>query len=198
MPELETLGHASVKIKGAGEVVYIDPYQLEGGEEATIVLVTHEHFDHCSPEDVRKIASKATRVFAPSACRAKLEGVGSFTAVKPGGEYSAGAAKIRTLPAYNVDKGFHPKDAGGVGYVIEFEGRTYYHAGDTDVIPEMDGLNVDVAILPVGGTYTMTAEEAAEAFKKVGAKEGVPVHYSSVVGTEADAKKFRELIGGGR
>ena len=198
MAELQTLGHASVKIKGAGEVIYIDPYQIPGGEEATIVLVTHDHFDHCSPEDVQKVASKETKVFAPPGCKAKLEGIGGFNPVKPGGEYAAGAARIRTVPAYNVNKGFHPRAAGGVGYVVELEGKTYYHSGDTDIIPEMEGLGVDVAILPVGGTYTMTAEEAAEAFKKVGAKEGVPMHYGSVVGTEADARKFRKLIGGGK
>ncbi len=196
MPELETLGHASVRIKGAEEVIYIDPYQIAGGEEATIVLVTHDHFDHCSPEDVLKVASGATKVFAPSSCRAKLDGIGSFTAVRPGGEYTARSARIRAIPAYNIDTGFHPKNAGGVGYVVELDGKTYYHAGDTDLIPEMDGLNVDVAVLPVGGTYTMTAEEAAEAFKKIGAKEGVPMHYGSVVGTEADADRFRKLIGG--
>ena len=102
--------------------------------------------------------------------------------------------KIRAVPAYNIDKPFHPKDAGGLGYVIEVGGKKIYFAGDTDLIPEMKGLEVDGAILPVGGVYTMDAEEAARAFKLIGAEEGIPMHYGSVVGTGADGERFKRLI----
>jgi L-ascorbate metabolism protein UlaG (beta-lactamase superfamily) len=160
------------------------------------VLVTHEHYDHCSPEDVLLVSGPETVVLAPADCRPKLEGIGaSLIDVEPSQEYEAAGLKVRTVPAYNVDKQFHPKDRNWVGYIVEIGGKTVYHTGDSDFIPEMEGLGADVALVPVGGTYTMTAEEAAEAVKAIGAAEAVPMHYGSIVGSEADAERFRSLLG---
>ena len=196
--KIEHLGHASFRLSGEGAVVYVDPYKLKAApHDATAVLVTHAHFDHCSPDDVRKVAADGTVVVAPADCREKLEGLGArFVAVKPGASVDAGGVPVKALAAYNVGKKFHPKASGWVGYVVTVGGETVYHAGDTDVIPEMDGLAPDVALLPVGGTYTMTADEAADAFARLGAKRGVPMHYGSVAGSPADADRFTKLVGG--
>ena len=195
--KIEHLGHASFRLSGSGKVVYVDPYKIEAApHDATAVLVTHEHFDHCSPEDVAKVSAPQTVVVAPPDCRGKLGSLGAqFVTVKPGAEVDAGGVPVKAVAAYNVNKKFHPKANGWVGYVVTVGGETVYHAGDTDIIPEMAGLAPDVALLPVGGTYTMTAEEAAEAFAMLGARRGVPMHFGSVAGTQADADRFLELIG---
>lgn len=196
------LGHAGFRLTSGDKVVYVDPYKLKaGGAKATAVLVTHDHFDHCSEEDVGQVAGPETVILGPKSCRGKLEGLGGrFVPVSPGGSYDAGGIRVRTVPAYNLTSSFHPREAGGVGYVIELGGEKIYHAGDTDFIPEMEDLapdvQIDTALLPVGGTYTMTAEQAAEAFRTLGAKRGVPMHYGEIVGTKADADRFLKLIGG--
>jgi len=200
--KIEHLGHAAFRLSDADSVVYIDPYEIEGKPgDAAAVLVTHEHFDHCSAEDVAKVAGPETVILAPADCRAMLEGCGKeFVAVERGGEYGAGGVAVRAVAAYNINKQFHPKAAGGVGYLVTLGGETIYHAGDTDVIPEMEnlapGIEIDVALLPVGGTYTMTAEEAGQAFKLLGAKRAVPMHFGSVAGSQEDADRFMKLIGG--
>lgn len=195
--EIEWLGHASFKISDGERIVYIDPYQIQPGEIADLVLITHEHHDHCSPEDVIMVAGPETVIAAPADCRPKLEGIGATVIdVVPGREYDAGLITFRTVPAYNVDKEFHPKDKGWVGYILQMGGEAVYHSGDSDLIPEMEGLGVDTALLPVGGKYTMTAEEAAQAAKAVGCRRAIPMHYGSIVGSEEDAKRFRSLLGG--
>ncbi|MBN1669721.1 MAG: MBL fold metallo-hydrolase [Kiritimatiellae bacterium] len=194
MADIEVLGHASVKIKGDGKVVYVDPFQLGGGEKADVILVTHSHFDHFSPDDIRKIATNETEILLTADCPdAGLPG--KCRHVAPNASYSAHGLAIRTVPAYNVGKAFHPKSNNWVGYIVEVGGETVYHPGDTDAIPEMNGLGVDVALLPVGGKYTMDAGQAAAAFRKIGAKRGIPIHYGSIVGSAADAERFKELIG---
>jgi L-ascorbate metabolism protein UlaG (beta-lactamase superfamily) len=197
--KIEHLGHASFRLSGEGKVVYVDPYKLEAEpHDATAVLVTHSHFDHCVPEDVAKVAGADTVVVAPEDCRGKLGSIGAdFIAASPGAALEAGGVPVRAVAAYNTDKDFHPKANAWVGYVVTIGGETVYHAGDTDVIPEMEGLAPDVALLPVGGKFTMTAEEAAEAFAKLGAKRAVPMHFGSVAGSQADADRFLELVGEG-
>ena len=194
--EIEHIGHASFRISAEGKVIYIDPYEIEGEpHDATAVLCTHEHFDHCSPDDIAKVAGESCVILAPEGCRANVERPGKFVAVATGGEYDAAGVPVRAVPAYNIEKAFHPKSRGDVGYVVSIGGETVYHAGDTDLIPEMEGLAPDVALLPVGGTYTMNAEEAARAFKKIGAKRAIPMHFGSVAGSKADAERFMKLIG---
>ncbi|GAB4223076.1 MAG: MBL fold metallo-hydrolase [Spirochaetales bacterium] len=189
------LGHDTFKIEGE-LVIYTDPYQLKRKDTADLILITHEHFDHCSPEDVQKLAWKDTIVVAPADCASKLGG--KVKTVKVGDEFTFGGVKIEAVPAYNVNKTFHPKQKGWVGYVITLGETRIYLAGDTDRIPEMKNLGkIDIALLPVSGTYVMTAREAAEAaLEDIQPGLAVPMHYGSIVGSEKDAEEFRRLLEG--
>ncbi|HID16948.1 TPA: MBL fold metallo-hydrolase [Candidatus Bathyarchaeota archaeon] len=195
--KISWLGHDAFKIKD-DKTIYIDPFELKGGERADIILVTHEHYDHCSPKDIKKVSSPETIVVAPGSCKRLLSGL-KARFVKPGDGLEVKGVKVEALPAYNVNKFrfpgqvFHPKEEGKVGYVLTVKGVKIYHAGDADLIPEMEGLRVDVALLPVSGTYVMTAEEAAEATRKLKADLAIPMHYGSIVGSERDAEKFKSL-----
>jgi L-ascorbate metabolism protein UlaG (beta-lactamase superfamily) len=161
--------------------------------------VTHDHFDHCSPEDVQKISRKGTVIIGDPGAAKKLKGA---RALRPGESLAVGDVTVKAVPAYNVNKfrspgqPFHPKSMQGNGYIITLAGESLYHAGDTDLIPEMADLNVTVALLPVSGTYVMTAEEAFEAARVIRADVFVPMHYGDIVGTNADVEKFRSLCEG--
>ncbi len=185
------LGHDSMKIKG-DKVIYIDPWKLEDAEPADIVLVTHEHYDHCSPPDIEKIATDETMIVATADSARKLKG--DVMVVKPGDTVGIDGVSIEAVPAYNTNKSFHPKNSSWVGFVVTMGGKRIYHAGDTDSISEMDSLGVDVALVPVSGTYVMTAEEAAGAVNRMKPKIAVPMHYGDIVGSEADAERFKALV----
>jgi L-ascorbate metabolism protein UlaG (beta-lactamase superfamily) len=188
------LGHDAFKI-AASKIIYLDPFQLDGDlQPADVICITHEHHDHCSPEDVAKIQREDTFVIAAENCRGMLEGDVRY--VKAGDTVAIGELTIEVLPAYNVNKHFHPKEAGGVGYLLTVDGSTIYHAGDSDPIPEMEGLEVDIAMLPVSGVYVATADEAVEAANKIRPKLVIPMHYGSIVGSRADAERFKELWSG--
>lgn len=202
--EITWLGHDGFRITRGNFVVYIDPYQITGGPAGDLVLISHDHFDHLSLDDLRKIVSNKTTIVAARNCQKQLGGikVAAVKYVSPGDEVSVGEAKVKAVHAYNVNKFrepgkvFHPKEYGGVGFVLTLGGVSIYHAGDTDFIPEMKGLRVDVALLPVSGTYVMTAAEAAEAAKSMQAKTVIPMHYGAIVGSEQDAHEFKRLYGG--
>lgn len=192
--KIEWLGHACIKLSDRKKV-YFDPFKISENEKADLILITHEHFDHCSPDDVEKIIEDYTTVFASAQCREVLAGRGwKVEYMRPGDRKSVGGLTVEAVPAYNINKQFHPKKDGKLGYVLTIEGKRMYHAGDTDFIPEMHGLKVDVAFLPVGGTYTMDAEEAAKAVEAIRPKVVVPIHYGSIVGSRTDAERFKALV----
>ena len=195
---LEWLGHAAVRIIAAeGFVIYIDPYKIMSSEKADIILITHGHYDHCSIEDIQKIAKPETVIVATTDCSSKFAGkveVADLKLAEPGKTISIGRIKIEPVPAYNVKKQFHPKSNDWVGYIVEVNGKRIYHAGDTDIIPEMKKIKADIAMLPIGGTYTMTSEEAAEAASQINPTiAAIPIHFGEVIGTKADAEKFKAL-----
>jgi L-ascorbate metabolism protein UlaG (beta-lactamase superfamily) len=189
------LGHDSFRIDGKGAVVYIDPYRLKEGPQADLILITHEHADHASADDVEKIRKAETVIVAPAAAAAKLGG--GIRIVAPGDELSVKGVGIRAVPAYNLNKfrspgvPYHPREAGHVGYVVAVDGVRIYHAGDTDHIPEMAGLAPDVALLPVSGIYVMTADEAVGAAAAIGPKVAVPMHVGEGIGALDDAARFK-------
>ncbi|HDM92416.1 MAG TPA: MBL fold metallo-hydrolase [Candidatus Korarchaeota archaeon] len=178
--------------------VYIDPYVIGGGPTADLVLITHDHYDHCSREDVKKISGSQTTIVAPPSCIKKLGSLGGERIpIKPGERLEVKGAIIEAIPAYNVHparKNFHPREKDYVGYILELSGVRVYHAGDTDLIPEMEELEVDVALLPVSGTYVMDAEEAAKAAEIIRPKVAIPMHYGSVAGSKRDAEKFKDMV----
>jgi L-ascorbate metabolism protein UlaG (beta-lactamase superfamily) len=188
------LGHDTFQIKTHDLVIYTDPYQLLGGVPADLILITHDHYDHCSPDDVARIQNAGTTIVGPADSAAKFKG--KVKTVKPGDRLSVGGIDIEVVPAYNTNKKFHPKANGWVGYVFTVEGVRIYLAGDTDRIPEMKAVRCDIALLPIGGTYTMTAEEAALAAQDIKPKVAVPMHYASIVGTQADAEQFKKGLAG--
>ncbi|HSO20633.1 MAG TPA: MBL fold metallo-hydrolase [Desulfosarcina sp.] len=193
LKNIHWLGHDGFRID-AGKVIYIDPYQITGGVPADIILVTHEHFDHCSPEDVAKVQGENTKIVTEKDSAKKLKG--DVRVIAPGGSVTVEGVKIEAVPAYNVNKQFHPKEKGWLGFIVEVDGVRIYHAGDTDVIPEMANFKTDIALLPVSGTYVMTAEEAAEAALTIKPKIAVPMHYGAIVGEENDAVRFKNALEG--
>jgi L-ascorbate metabolism protein UlaG (beta-lactamase superfamily) len=198
---LHWLGHASFRLDGP-PTIYFDPWNLKGWlPQADVVLISHEHHDHCSPEDVARISGPGTVIVASTGAVERLRG--NVRALGPGERMTVAEVEIEAVPAYNVDKfrspgvPFHPQEAGHVGYVVTVEGVRLYFAGDTDHIPEMADIRCDVALLPVGGTYTMDAQEAAQAAADIGPQVAVPMHWGAgVVGTRRDAERFRDLYGG--
>lgn len=191
---IEWLGHASFRIRD-GMVIYLDPWQLADGAPADVILVTHGHRDHLSPEDIAKIATPATVIVCSASCAQGLQG--DVRAVRPGDVVELGDLRIQAVPAYNTNKPNHPQEAGHVGYVLELGGRRIYHAGDTDLIPEMADIRCDVALLPIGGTYTMNADEAAEAARRISPSVVIPMHWGRLVGKEADVTRLKELAPAG-
>ena len=196
MATITWIRHASVLIEGEKRV-YIDPWELTRPSPADLVLVTHDHYDHLSLPDLKAVCSTSTEIVAPKAAVGKLAAVRArkVHGVAAGETIEAAGLKVEVIAAYNVGKKFHPKSAGNVGYVVTVDGERIYHAGDTDLIPEMKGLAPDVALLPIGGTYTMNAEEAARAAAALGAKKVIPIHFGAIVGSDEDATMLRKLCG---
>jgi L-ascorbate metabolism protein UlaG (beta-lactamase superfamily) len=197
--EVSWLGHSGFRIVAGPRIIYIDPYRVPAGaRKADLILITHGHYDHFSPQDVERLTKPTTEVIAPAAVAERLPGrVRSIVAgeeIEPDG---LRGVSVRAVAAYNTSKRdrdgrvFHPREAGGVGYDVNVRGERLYHAGDTDVIPEMDEVaGVDVALLPVSGTYVMTAGEAAEAARRIQPRVAVPMHWGEHLGTREDATAF--------
>jgi L-ascorbate metabolism protein UlaG (beta-lactamase superfamily) len=198
--KISWLGHDGFKIKNA-KTVYVDPYEIKGGEEADILLISHNHEDHCSPEDVKKIVSEKTTIITTAESKRKLSKTKAkeILVAKPGQKLLIDDVSVEMVPAYNVNKfrspghPFHPKENEMLGFIVTMNGVRIYHAGDTDLIPEMERFNVDVACLPVSGTYVMTAEEAVESTRHIKLKVAIPMHYGSIVGDDRDAERFKTL-----
>lgn len=187
------LGHDTFKIVGE-KVIYTDPFKISKKDVADIILITHEHYDHCSPDDIMKLQGTNTVIIATPDCAGKLSG--NVKTVKPGDSLTVDGIAVEAVPSYNTNKQFHTKDREWVGYIFTVNGKRIYLAGDTDYIPEMKTFNVDIALLPVSGTYVMTAEEAMQAALDINPEIAVPMHYNSIVGSEHDAKKFAKGLKG--
>jgi len=198
--EVERLLHSAFRIRGGGVTIYIDPFQVPGApRDGDIVVCTHDHFDHCSPDDVLKVAAPGAVVVASRNCRSKVAGLGlEAILLSPGEKAEVKGVEIEAVPAYNVGKRFHPRGYGGIGVLLRVGGVTIYHAGDTDYIPEMESLRgrVDVALLPVSGVYVMGPEEAARAALAIMPRVAVPMHYGAIVGDRSHAERFAKLLEG--
>ena len=191
------LGHATFRIDDGAAVLYVDPWKLPAGApQADVILITHAHYDHYSPEDIAKIEKPTTVFVAPADVASKLARTHVVTAT-PGGSYQAGPVKVEAVAAYNIDKDFHPKANGWVGYIVTLStGQRVYHTGDSDVTPEMQAVQTDVALMPCGGTYTMTAGEAAAAANVFKPGVLIPMHWGDIVGSRGDADAVAKAFAG--
>lgn len=185
------LFHSSIRLTGE-KTVYFDPWQIEGEpHDADLILVTHEHHDHYSPEDIAKLRKQGTVLVVP----AHMSGMEpEAVAVVPGGEYVIAGIKVQTVAAYNVGRPFHPKENANVGYVVEMDGLRYYVAGDTDFVDETAAVRCDVALVPVGGKFTMDAPQAAALVNAIRPGIAVPTHYGAVTNSDGAAEEFRNLV----
>lgn len=195
---IEVLCHSSIKIN-KGIIIYFDPFKIEKNyNDADIIFITHDHYDHYSEEDIDKVIKNNTIIVSPIDLLEKLLNKGlkkeNIISVKPYEDYNIKNLKFSTIPAYNTNKQFHPRKNNWVGYLIELEGITYYIAGDTDITEDNKKIKCDVAFVPIGGTFTMNYQEASELINTIKPKIVVPTHYGSIVGTKEDAINFSKLI----
>jgi L-ascorbate metabolism protein UlaG (beta-lactamase superfamily) len=200
---LHWLGHDGFKITvGDKTIIYIDPYQIAQSNynknDADIILISHNHFDHLSADDLKHLVSKNTTIVAAKECLDQLKNVkaAEIKGVVPGDKLTVHGLQIEAVAAYNTNKNFHPKADRKVGYIMTVNDMRLYHTGDTDDIPEMSTIEPDIALVPVSGTYVMTAEEAAKAVnEKIKPKKlAIPMHYGLIVGSEKDADTFKRLV----
>ena len=208
--KIEVLTHSSVRItEKAGtdqeRIIYMDPYEVDTEyHDADVILVTHDHFDHFSPDDIAKISTEGSILVVPVNMEEKAQEaadlVGQIVTIEPWGSVTlfdggeAGTLEIEAIPSYNINKHFHPKEAGWVGYIVEADGQRIYFAGDTDATDEAKAVKCDVALVPIGGTYTMTPEEAADLVAEMKPGTAIPEHYANIVGEKEDGEKFARLV----
>lgn len=193
---IRVLHHSAIRLEDDQKVLYFDPFGLERApHDADYIFVTHDHYDHFSPEDIRRVARQDTVLIVPESIREVARSVAlPLLAVKPGQTAALPGIVFRTVPAYNLNKSFHPRENGWVGYITEADGRVCYVAGDTDCTPEALSVRCDVALLPIGGTYTMDAREAADLARSIRPRVVIPTHYGSVVGSPEDGARFAALL----
>ena len=191
------LGHDSFFISGKKISIVFDPFQLKNdAPKADIILVSHPHYDHCSVDDIKKVVKKDSVIVTEKESADLIKGKinAEIKTAAPNESVTVKQVIIETVPAYNVNKKFHPKEKNWLGFIITIENVRIYHSGDTDLIPEMKDFNVDIALLPVSGTYVMTADEAVKAAKIIKPAVAIPMHYNAIVGTTDDARTFESGI----
>ena len=198
---IELIAQSAIRIKNQeNKIFYFDPFKLDEKykNDADYIFITHQHFDHFSPEDILKIKKEKTKIIAPKDLEIEIENLDfqreNILLVEPNKEYSIDEIKFNTVPAYNINKNFHKKEFNWVGYVVEIDNEKIYIAGDTDNTEEARSVICDIACVPIGGTYTMTYKEAVDLILAIKPKVAIPIHYKTIVGTEEDAQKFKLLL----
>jgi L-ascorbate metabolism protein UlaG (beta-lactamase superfamily) len=196
---IEVFTQSSIRIKDNGRTIYIDPFRMNGEpKNADYILITHDHYDHFSPEDIEKVANRSTILIVPEKMEEKAQEaanlVGRILTVKPDVYREVEGLEFETVPAYNILKPFHPKNAEWVGYILRIDGKRIYIAGDTDETKEAKAVKCDIALIPIGGTYTMDAKKAAELVNTICPDIAIPTHYGSIVGKPADGEVFAQHV----
>ncbi|MCR4744247.1 MAG: MBL fold metallo-hydrolase [Lachnospiraceae bacterium] len=189
----------SIRIRTDDKKIYIDPFQMkESPSDADFILITHDHYDHFSPEDIEKVTNGKSVLVVPEKMSEKAEEVkklvGKIVTVRADNSYDIDGLSFVTIPAYNLLKPFHSKSAGWIGYILNLDGKRIYIAGDTDATKEAKSVKCDIALVPIGGTYTMDPKKAAELINIIRPETAIPVHYGTIVGNPKDADKFIEYV----
>ncbi len=190
---------SSIRIDGSKKI-YVDPYKRKkASHDADIIFITHAHYDHYDEPSLRNAAREDSIIVCPASMLADVKrmniSAGKVIGMSAGETEEVGSAvKAEAVPAYNLNKNFHPKANDWLGYIITMDGIRYYAAGDTDALPELEDVDCDIAFVPVGGTYTMTASEAAGLVNKIHPEIAVPIHYGTIVGRAADADTFKNAL----
>ena len=209
LENIKVLCHSSIRFEDKENgIIYFDPYEIDKNyNDADYIFITHSHYDHFSPEDISKVKKDTTKIIVPNEMnndeeiRITIEDLGfvkdDIFYVVPDNYYVEDNLNFETVPAYNVSKNFHPKEKGWVGYIIHLNDVSYYIAGDTDITEENKKVKCDVAFVPIGGTYTMTAKEAAKLVNEINPKIAAPIHYGLIVGKKEDANIFKENLNSG-
>lgn len=193
--EIKRINHDCFKINGS-KIIYIDPFKLEKNDRADFILITHNHFDHMSIEDIKKIITPSTVIIASVSCTDLNSLPNKKVFMKPNEKFND-SIKVESVHAYNINKKFHPRENNGLGFIVTIDNTRIYHAGDTDIIPEMKNIkNIDLALLPVSGTYVMDVKEAVESANLINPKIVIPMHYGSIVGSASDGNDFKKLYKG--
>lgn len=197
--KIEVLCHSSIRIEGEDKIIYLDPFRIkEETKDADVIFITHSHYDHFSEDDINKVKNDNTKIIITNDLMDRTLELGfkeeNITVVVPSDSYKVSNIEIKTIPAYNTNKEFHPKENNWVGYILKLEEKNIYVAGDTDIIEENKDIKCDIALIPVGGTYTTDYKEAAELVNIINPKIVIPMHYAELVGTKEDAIKFCKLV----
>lgn len=195
-------GHDTFVLSHGGLTVCIDPYRMDKKIQADLVLISHNHFDHLSEEDLSKVTSDKTVIVAAKECLDQISAeCKEVLGLAPGEEKTVNGVKVKAVRAYNIDKinpdtkkPFHPKEDNKIGFVITLNNSRFYHTGDSDLIPEMTDIKPDVLFVPVSGTYVMTSGEAAQAVEKIKPKVAIPMHYGTIVGSKDDAEALKKAV----
>ncbi len=198
LENIKVLCHSSIKFE-KGQVLYFDPFKIkENYNDADVIFITHSHYDHFSEEDILKVKKEETKIVIPEDLYDRCLDLGfkgeDIIIVAPNEEKEVNGIEFKTIPAYNVNKNFHPKENNWVGYILTLDNVIYYIAGDTDITEENKKVKCDVAFVPIGGTYTMTAKEAATLVNTIGPKIAVPIHYGLIVGSKEDEEVFKNSL----
>jgi len=196
---IEVFTQNSIRIKGSVGTIYIDPFQMrEESQDADYILLTHDHYDHFSPEDIKKVCGEHTILVVPERMEQTVGEVADIVqkiyTVRPGTYHEIDGLELETIPAYNLLKPFHPKTAEWVGYILRLDGKRIYIAGDTDATKEAKQVKCEIALVPIGGTYTMDAKKAAELINAIRPEVVIPTHYKNLDGKEDAAVIFEELV----
>jgi L-ascorbate metabolism protein UlaG (beta-lactamase superfamily) len=196
-------GHDGFRLQSDNKIIYIDPFKLIqeyfNKKDADLILITHNHFDHLSINDIDNIINSNTRLICSLECVDTLRknyNKNKIISLQPNDSIEFENIKIESTRAFNTNKDFHPKEENKIGFILNVNGLRIYHTGDTDIISEMEDSHPDIAFVPVSGTYVMTAEEAAEATNKLikPKKIAIPMHYNSIVGSIKDAETFCNMV----